>query len=82
MAGNSRRCSAFAANMNVRLAKIAHQALVRFEVDLLIAEENDAVRNDGVMHFFNLAIRERSSEIDIADLGADMGVQGVTVTVS
>ena len=58
--------------MNVRLAEIAHQALVGLEIDLLVAEEDDAVSNNGVMHLLNLSIGERPGEIDIADLGADM----------
>ena len=55
--------------MNVRLAEIAHQARVRFEVDFLAAKENNAMRNNGVAHFFDLA---RSRQIDIADLGANI----------
>src|SRR5215469_13169158 len=58
--------------MNVRLAEIAHQALVRFEVDFLAAKENNAMRNNGVVHFFDLAIGKRSLQIDIADLGANI----------
>ena len=58
--------------MNVRFAKIAHQAFVRFEIDLLIAEKDDAVRDNGVVHFIHLTIGKRPRQIDIADLGPDM----------
>ena len=69
--------------MNVRLAEIAHQALVRFEIDLLVAEEDDAVRDNGVVHLLHLPIGKRPRQIDIADLGADMRrTKGVTVMVS
>ena len=72
MAGNAFRRGAFATDMNVRLTEITHQALVRIEIYLLVAEEDDAVSDDGVMYFLNLPISQRPGEIDIADLGADM----------
>ena len=70
------RRGAGAADMDVRLAEIAHKAFVRIEVDLLIAEEEDAMRDDGFVHFLHLPIAERPGEIDIADLGPDMRRRG------
>jgi len=58
--------------MNVWLAEITHQTLVRFEIDFLVAEENNATRNDGIVHLFHLAIGKRPRQIDIADFGPDM----------
>src|SRR6266481_5355850 len=70
------RCSAFATDMDVRFAEIAHQAFVRFEIDLLIAEENHAVRDNRIVHFVDLTIGQRPRQIDIADFGPDMRRKG------
>src|SRR5437016_13998478 len=72
MTGHRLRGSAFAADMNMRLAEIAHKSLVRFEIDFLITEEKDAMRDDRVMHLLHLSIGKRPRQIDVADFGADM----------
>ena len=72
MVRNDGRSGAGAADMHVRLAEIADEALMRRKIDLLVAEENDAVRDDGVVYFLHLPVGQRLGEVDIADLGADM----------
>ncbi len=56
----------------MRLTEVAHQTLVRPEIDLLVAEENDPVGNDGVVQFLHLFVAERPGQVDIANLRPDM----------
>src|SRR5580658_4529367 len=72
MVRNDGRCGAVAADMDMRFAEIADEALVRFEINLLVAEEDDAVGDDGVVHLLDRPVRQRAGEVDIADLGPDM----------
>src|SRR4051812_20631774 len=74
--GDAFRCSVVAADMFMRLAEITHQAIVRFEVDLLIAKEKDAVRGNGLAQLLDLLVFERPGQIDMADFGPDMGGRG------
>ena len=68
--------------MNVRLTEIAHKTLVRFEIDLLVAEEDDAMRDYGVMHLLNLPIGQRRVRFTFPISAPMCGEQGVTVMVS
>src|SRR5262249_31711107 len=72
IAGHRLRGGSFAADMDMRFAKIAYETLVGREVDLLVAKENNTMRNDRVMHFLHLAVGKRPRQIDVADFGADM----------
>jgi len=56
----------------MRLTEVAHQTLVRPEIDLLVAQENDPVGNDGVVQFLHLFVAERPGQVDIANLRPDM----------
>ncbi len=60
------------ADMDVGFAEIAHKTLVRFEVDLLVAKEDHAMSDFGIVYFFHLPITERPGQIDIANLGPDL----------
>ena len=42
------------------------------KIDLLLAKEDDTMRDNGVVHLLHLPIAERPRQIDIADLGPDM----------
>src|SRR4051812_8211137 len=74
--GDAFRCSVVAADMFMRLAEITHQPIVRFEVDLLIAKEKDAVRGNGLAQLLDLLVFERPGQIQMADFGPDMGGRG------
>src|SRR3974390_54870 len=76
MTGDGLRCGAVSSDMDVRLAEIAREALVGFEIELLVAEEYDTVRDDGRVHLVDLPVAQWPGQIDIADLGADMGRRG------
>src|SRR5689334_3475397 len=74
--GDAFRRGVVASDVFMRLTEITHEPLVRCEVDLLIAKEEDAVRGDCLAQLADLAASERSGQIDIADFGPDIGRGG------
>src|SRR5436190_21316561 len=58
--------------MHRQLAEQMPESLVLLMRQALVAEEDDEVFHQRVVHFLELLIAERARQVDAADLGADM----------
>src|SRR5271154_3966349 len=72
IAGHGGRSGTVAADMDMRFAKIAYKPLMRGEIDLLVAEEDNAMGDDGVVHLLHLPVAQRPGQVDTANFGADI----------
>ena len=59
--------------MDVQLAEVPAEAPVHLEVDRLAVEEDHAVLCERVLQLLHLPGRKRPGQIDVVDLGPDMG---------
>ena len=71
--GRRFRSGAFAANVNVNVAKVAGEAHLILEADVLLAKENHAVLQKRVVNLRALAVAQRLGQIDAADFRANVG---------
>ena len=60
------------ADMGAERAKIAAEPDLIVEADLLIAEKDHLVLDEGLVQLLDLIVRQRLGQIDIADFRADM----------
>src|SRR5215510_10298422 len=56
--------------VHVQLAEAPSKILMLLDADLLVAEENDKAIQEGIMHFLELLIPERSGQVDAQDFRA------------
>src|ERR1700679_3040002 len=61
------------ADMLADRAKIAPEPDVVVKTDLLVAEKDHLVLDERPVQFLDLSVRQRLSQVEIADLRADMG---------
>src|SRR5947209_3776794 len=59
------------AGVNVQIAEIAAKPLVSFDVERLIAKEQDEVLRNRLMQVLDLAVAQRLGQNDAFDLGSD-----------
>ncbi len=63
--------------MNVQIAEAVGQRPLLAGVDGLIPKEQHLMGQQGLLQLRELALIERPGQADVADLGADVGAEGV-----
>jgi hypothetical protein len=56
--------------VDVQIAKMPAKRFLLFQIDLLIAEEQNLMLREGRVQIINLLVRQRGGQVDIGNLGA------------